>query len=175
MLKPLSLFQVLLTPWTRRAARRVIIGKPRSSEPADGRFTRSDVDRVVRTAWRIFADLSTDLPTQTTAHSRLNVRLACLTLAFWRALIEQGVVRAYAIELTADLTRSVYSTWGALRRVVKKGDPLGNVDSLSGGDIVPLLFSFNPPGYTGRWVPTPEVRVQREDRYTPRWTTVRTS
>lgn len=172
MLKPLSLFQALLTPWTRRVARRVIIGGPRSSEAADGRFMRSDVDRIVRTAWRTFADLSADLPRQPTVHSRLNVRLACLIC---RALIEQGVVRAYAIEITADLTWSFYREWGVLRRFVKRGDSLGNFDSLSVGDIVPLSFPFNPPGYMGRWFPTPEPRVQHEDRYTPGWTPVRTS
>jgi hypothetical protein len=110
-----SLFRGLLGPWTRQAAQRIIVGRPRSSDPAGGRFTRSDVDRIVSRAWVTFADLSVDLPGQPTPGFRLNVRLGCITLAFFRALMEYGVARTYAIELTSDLTWSFYKKWGALR------------------------------------------------------------
>lgn len=170
-----SLLRGLLGLWTRQAARRLIVGRQRSSDPASGRFTRSDVDRVVSRAWVTFADLSVDLPGQPTPGSRLNVRLACLTLAFFRALMEYGVARAYAIELTADLTGSFYREWGVLRRFVETRDPLEHLDSLSVGDIVPLSFPFNPPDYTGRLFPTPEAWLEREDRHAFRWAPVRTS
>ena len=154
-----SLFRGLLGPWTRQAAQRIIVGRPRSFDRASGRFTRSDVDRIVSRAWVTFADLSVDLPGQPTPGFRLNVRLGCLTLAFFRALMEYGVARTYAIELTADLTWNFYRKWRALRRFLKRGDPLGNFKSLSLGDVVPLSFPFNPPGYMARWSPTPEAPI----------------
>jgi len=145
MLNRLSLFRGLLQPWSRQAARRVIVGRPRSSDPASGRFTRPDVDYLVSRTWLTFTDLSVDLPNQSTPSSRLNVRLACLTLAFFRALIEYGIARGHAIELTADLTWSLYKTWGSLRRSLKRGD-LGDLKRLSLVDVVPLSVPFNPPG-----------------------------
>jgi hypothetical protein len=136
-----------------------MVGRQRSSDPASGRFTPADIDRVVSQAWVEFGDLSKDLPSQPTAGSRLNIRLACLTLAFFRALIEYGVARAYAIELTADLTWSFYRKWGALRRFLRRGNPLGNFEGLSPGYVVPLPFPFNPPGYAAHWSPTPEAPI----------------
>lgn len=37
-----SFFRRFIQPWTRLAARRVIVGRLRSSDPAGRRFTRSD-------------------------------------------------------------------------------------------------------------------------------------
>jgi hypothetical protein len=68
--------------------------------------------------------------------------------------MEYGIARTYAIELTSDLTWSFYKKWGALRRFLKRGDPLGDFKGLSLGDVVPLSFPFNPPGYMARWSPT---------------------
>lgn len=149
-----SLFRIVLQPWTRKAAQRVIVGRQRSSDPASGRFTRSDVDRLVNKAWSAFADLAADLPGQPTAGAHLNARLACLTLAFFRAFIGYGVAGAYAIELTADLTWSFYTKWGAIRRFFKKGDPLGNLRHPSLEYSVALPLPFNPPISPARWAPT---------------------
>lgn len=116
-----------------------------------------------------------DFPSQPTVGSRLNVRLACLTLAFFRALTEYAVARPYAIELTADLTGSFYKKWRALRRFVETRDPLKNLDSLPVGDIVPLAFPFDPSGDVVHLSRTPEARLEREDRHASRWAPVRTS
>jgi len=48
---------------------------------------------------------------------------------------------------------------GSLRRVLKKGDPLGNFERLSFGDVVPLSFPFDPPECMARWYPTPEAPI----------------
>ena len=170
-----SLFRGLLGLWTRQAGRRLIVGRQRSSDPASGRFTRSDIDRVVSRAWVTFADLSVDFPSQPTVGSRLNVRLACLTLAFFRALMEYGVACPYAIELTADLTGSFYRKWGALRRFVETRGALENFHSRSVGDIVPLSFPLEPPDYIRRLFPAREARLEREARHALPWAPVRTS
>ena len=174
MLNRSSLFRGLLQPWSRHAARQVIVGRRRSSDPAAGRFTRSDVDGVVSTAWVTFMDLCGDVPSQTKRGSRLNFRLACLTLAFFRALIEHGVARTYAVELTADLTWSFYKTWGTLRRLLKKGDPLGDLKRRS-LEVVPLSFPFNPPAYFACGSPTSKAPFQGEDRCPFRWRPVHAS
>lgn len=155
------LFRSLLQPWTRHVARRVIAGRRRSSDPTSGRFTRLDTDRIVSAAWMGAADLSAHLPSQPTVGSRINVRLACLTLAFFRALVDYGVARVYAIDLTADITWSFYKKWGALRRFLKREDPLGNFKSFSLEDVVPLSFPFNPPRYLAHGFPTPEGSVSK--------------
>ncbi len=157
-----SLFRGLLRPWTRQVARRVMVGRQLDSDTGNGRFTRLDVDSVVCRAWDVFADLSVDLPSHPMVGSRLNIHLACLTLAFFRALTEYGVARAGAIELTAELTWSFYRKWGVLRRFVERGDSQGR---LAVGDIVPLSFPFNPTGYLEFLSPTVEPRLEREDRH----------
>ena len=157
-----SILRGLLTPWTRLVARRVIVGRQLVSDPGSGRFTQLDVDRVVGRAWVVFADLSTDLPGHPMVGSRLNVQLAYLTLAFFRALTEYGVARAGAIELTADLTWSFYGKWGVLQRFVERGD---SQERIAVGDIVPLSFPFNPRGYPELLSPTLEPRLERENRH----------
>ena len=169
-----SLFRGLLGPWARHAARRVIVGRQRSAEPASERFARSDVDRIVSRAGVGSADLLRDLDSQTLVGSRSNVRLACLTLAFFRALTEYGVDRTYAIELTADLSRSSNGKW-AFGRFVEIGDVFRGFSVLSVGDVMPPSFPFNPPGRAGLPSLTPEARLECDDRHASRWTSVRSS
>ena len=167
-----SLFRGLLRPWTRLVARRVIVGRQLVSDPGSGRFTQLDVDRVVGRAWVVFADLSTDLPDHPMVGSRLSVHLACLTLAFFRVLTQYGVARAYAIELTADLTWSFYGRWRVLRRFVGTGDQQA-IPAV--GDIVPLSFPFSSIIYLELVSPTRERRLEREDLHAFRLAHVRSS
>lgn len=167
-----SLFRGLLRPWTRQVARRVIVGRQLDSDPGSGRFTRLDVDSVVYRAWVVFADLSADSPGRPMVGSRLNIHLACFTLAFFRALTEYGVAHAYAIELTADLTRSFHRQVEVLRRFVETGDPQKR---RTVGDIVPLSFPFNSTGYLELLSPIPEPQLEREDRHAFHSATVRSS
>jgi hypothetical protein len=120
----------------------------------------------------VFADLSADLPGHPMVGSRLRVRVACLTLAFFRALTEYGVARAYAIELTADLASNFYRRWRVLRRFVGTRDLQA---SPAVGDIVPLSFPFDSTGYLELLSPTPERRLEREDRHAFRLVPVRSS
>jgi hypothetical protein len=49
-----------------------------------------------------------NLPPEPTVGSRMNVRLACFTMLFFKALMETGIDGAYAIELVADAVWRVY-------------------------------------------------------------------
>ena len=146
-------FRILLKPSTHRVAGRLVVGRCRSNRPEDGRFTRAEVKDLVEDAWRIFADLEPHLAAQPTVGSRLNVKLACLTLAFFHALLKHGLERTYAIRTIADLTWAFYAKWGALGRLLGGRGVITHFGSLKPGEVVPLLFPFNPPGYIAKWVP----------------------
>ena len=150
-----NLFLVILVkPWTQRVARRVIVGRRRSKRPEDGRFTHAEVKSLVRDAWSIFAGLEPHLATQPTVGSRLNVKLACLTMAFFQALLRHGLERAFAIEIVGDLTWAFYVKWCTVGRLLGGHGVVAHFGYLKPGDLVPLLLPFNPPGYVAKWVPT---------------------
>jgi hypothetical protein len=153
MKQPAPLFGLIMKPVSRLAARRALSGRLRSSRPEDGRFTRSDVTGLVERAWSLFAERGRHLPSQPTLGSRLQVRLACLTLGFFQALLERGCDRVYAIELTADVSWRIYARWGTVVRLLRGRGVTVLPKGLAAGEIVPLRFPFNPPGYLARWVP----------------------
>jgi hypothetical protein len=50
-------------PLTARAARQALVGRNRSREsPGRGRFTRADVDGLLKTAWNDYAERIGDVP-----------------------------------------------------------------------------------------------------------------
>jgi hypothetical protein len=145
-------FRILLKPWTHRVAGSLVVGRCRSNRPEDGRFTRAEVKGLVEDAWRIFADLEPHLAAQPTVGSRLNVKLACLTLAFFQALLQRGLERTQAIEIVAELNWIFYAKWGALARFLGGRGITTHFGDLKPGEVVPLLFPFNPPGYIAKWI-----------------------
>ncbi len=146
--------RLLYQPLTRMASRRILIGRLRSREAADrGRFTRADVDGLLRDAWAHYRERVGSLPQQSTIGSTMNVRLACFTMSFFDALMAKGIERNYAIELIADAAWRVYSLWAriavALVHVTPGTKALGFAvvhDSRSHKSIS-LRFPFNAPGY----------------------------
>ncbi len=142
-------------PWTRQVARRIIVGRLRSRRaPEQGRFTRVDVDGILAAAWARYARNAPTLTPQPTVGSKMNVRLACFTLAFLDALLEKGIARDYAIELVADGAWGIYCVWGRLaskmaRLKRSKNSALGFATSANAGHAggVSLSFPFNAPGY----------------------------
>lgn len=87
----------------KKAARRILVGRMRSRlAPDRGRFTGSDVDRLLDEAWARYDERALRLPPQPTIGSAMNVRLACFTLAFFESLLRAGAERPYAIELVSD-------------------------------------------------------------------------
>ncbi len=155
----------LYRPIIRWAARRALVGRNRDrNRSAQGRFTRVEVDRSIDQAWRRFQALAPSLPPEPTVGSRMNVKLAALTISLFQVLLDAGIERAYAIKLVSDTTWQVYRQWGrlgqfldrVLPRVLVK--PMCNETDLKrsvrkGGTIV-LNFPFNPPGYLANYVPT---------------------
>ena len=107
---------LLLKPWARWAAHTAITGHTRSrADPAAGRFTRAEVNALLREAWTRLGQLTPGLPAEPTPGSRQNVLLlAALTLALFHALLDDGIERGYAIELTGDACWKIYAQWGQI-------------------------------------------------------------
>ena len=105
----MDIVKLLYQPWTRRVARRVLVGRLRArGAPDNGRFTKDDVGRYLTVAWHDYAAKVPKLTPQPTAGSTMNVRLACFTLAFFDALLAEGIRREYAVELVADAAWGIY-------------------------------------------------------------------
>jgi len=86
---------LLLRPWASRAAHAAITGRARSrADPAAGRFTRAEVNALLREAWTRLGQLTPGLPAEPTPGNRQNVLLAALTLAMFQALLEDGSTAA---------------------------------------------------------------------------------
>lgn len=147
----------VIKPVIGRAALRTMVGRNRCRDrPDQGRFSRAEVQLVHREAWRLVGQLASELPTESTRGARVNVLLACVSLAYLRALVAEGVERAYAIELLADAAWQIYKQWGRIPRVLARlvaRDPVGRMRWRVGSF---LRFPFNPPAYEFEQRPMPD-------------------
>lgn len=138
-------------PLAKRAARHVLVGRDRAPQsPERARFTRRDVDDLLKRAWIDYSVRSEKLPPEPTFGSRMNVRLACFTMAFFDALLAVGIERDYAINLIADTAWRVYRLWsiaalGLARLTPGRRTSLAFAINRRGG--LSLSFPFNAPGY----------------------------
>ena len=138
----------IVRPLLRWATRRALVGRSRSTfSPEKGRFTRADVDRIIRQLWRSYDELVPGIPWEPTLGARLNLRLACATVAAHRALVEAGVEKEEAVRLIADVAWEVCGKGAALPGLVARAfarDPVRRLRITT--DLV-RRFPFNPPGY----------------------------
>lgn len=147
-------------PLLRRTVRHALVGRLRVRDaPTSGRFTRGDADRLLDDAWERFAVLARDRPAEPTLGARQNVLLACLTLAFLHALVEDGIERRYAIELVGDVAWRVYVRWGSLAKAVTA--PLSRDPAVRMRRRVNLFmtYPFSRPGYRFRDREEPKGRA----------------
>lgn len=155
----LILFNLVYKSWTRAAAHQAFDGRNRSRhQPEKGRFTHAEVNGLVNKLWQTFDELAPDVSHEPTVGSRMNVRLAGLTLALFYTLTAAGVEKDYAIELIGDFCWKVYQWWGRLKTVVasvSRRDPFKDQTRQirKDGSWV-LAFPFNAPGYRAKYVPT---------------------
>jgi hypothetical protein len=141
-------------PLASRAARHVLVGRNRAPQSPDrGRFTREDVNGLLKQAWVDYAKRTKRLPPEPTLGSRMNVRLACFTMAFFEALLTAGTDREYAINLVADAAWRVYRLWSVIALGLARLRP-GKTTSLAFAvskdgerENLSLSFPFNAPGY----------------------------
>lgn len=141
----------LYRPLAKRAARHVLVGRDRSRQSTEqGRFTRRDVDDVLKKAWIDYSARSKKLSPEPTFGSKMNVRLACFTMSFFDALLAAGTERDYAINLIADTAWRVYRLWSMAALGFARLTP-GRRTSLAFAvnrhQGLSLSFPFNAPGY----------------------------
>ena len=153
--------QFIYRPLAARAARQVLVGRNRARQsPYRGRFTRIDVDALLKTAWANYAERVGKLPAEPTVGSRMNLRLACFTMSFFDALLATDTDREYAIELVADAAWKVYRVWSTISLGLAYLTP-GRTTALAFAvakhgahqSDVSLRFPFNAPGYLIKTVP----------------------
>ena len=157
----MDIVKLVYDPLTTLAARRALVGRMRSRlSPDKGRFTGSDVTRLLEAAWRRYDEAAGGLPAQPTLGSTMNVRLACFTYSFFQELLAAGTGRDYATELVADATWQVYRVWARLtsaagRLARGKSTALAFAVRKTGNReaAVHLRFPFNAPGYRIETVP----------------------
>lgn len=150
----IELATYVMAPVVKWAAYQSMVGRNRCAQrPQGGRFTRADVDRVLAAAWRSFEALAPDLPNERTVGNRMNMILACMTLAVWRALIADGIEHEYAIELIADGAWQVYEKWGFVPWLAARLWGSNPIERLRIPVNLFLRFPFNAPGYRLKHLP----------------------
>ena len=155
----LLLFKLFFMPVVGWAAGRALVGRNRVPyEPDNGRFTKAEVDRLLDQSWHDFDEVAPDVSTEPTLGSRMNMRLAALTLAMLQSLTANGIERKYSIELIGDTCWKVYQYWGRVGRFIgrlSRRHPIkDHARRIIKDGSWPMSFPFNPPGYRARYVPT---------------------
>ncbi len=154
-----KLFKLIYKPLTNWAAHRALVGRNRSRhEPEKGRFNAVDVKNLLEQTWNSLDGLVPNVIQEPTFGSRMNIRLAGLTLAFFRHLTAAGIEREYAVELVGDISWKIYQWWGYVGRFLAR---LSRHDRIKDharrvrqDGSWPMSFPFNPPGYQAQYVPT---------------------
>jgi ubiquinone biosynthesis protein len=155
----LFFFKFMFKPLIRCAACQALVGRNRVRyEPEKGRFAKAEVDRLLDQSWHDFDELVPDASHEPTLGSRMNVRLAALSLAVLRSLTTAGIERKYAIELIGDICWMIYQYWGRVGRFLGRlyrRDPIrDHARRVTKDGSWPMSFPFNPPGYRARYVAT---------------------
>jgi hypothetical protein len=137
-----------LRPAVNAAARSVLVGRSRSALDAEkGRFTRSDVARVLRRTWQIFDSMVDDVPDEQVFGARINVGLACATIAAYKALLADGIDRDEARRLVADVIWAVYGKMGRAAWTLSGAFAKPLAERLLVSTRIARRFPFGPPSY----------------------------
>jgi hypothetical protein len=143
-----SIVKLIYRPVFRWAVRRALVGRSRAPDQAeDGRFTRSDADRLLARTWQLYDQLAPAVPKEEKVGPRMNVHLAALTVAFHRALVEIGIDARYATALTTDCAWAIYEKWGRLARRVARSRTSDPAEQMRICIDDFLRFPFTPPCY----------------------------
>ncbi len=146
----------LFRPFIRSAARRSLLGRNRAhTRPAQGRFTQSEVEGLLRQTWQRYDTLALDAPVEPdfTFGNRMNVQLAVLTHAALQVFQETGIERGYAVELIADLAWKIYEKWGKIPVLLARLLGKRGVEQMRFSVDAFLRFPFSPPAYRMEHLP----------------------
>lgn len=132
----------------KRVARQNLTGRNRDRlNPAKGRFTTSEVKDILNQVWERYDQLALKVPPAPRLGNRMNLLLACVTLACFQVLSGIGIERGYAIELIGDMAWKVYEKWGRIPLFVTRLRSSDPRKRLRMAVNLFLRFPFTPPGY----------------------------
>jgi hypothetical protein len=122
----------------------------RDGEPEYGRFTPSDIERIIQQANLNVEELLPYLQNLDNIGNYLNVYVSLVDLAIYRTLVREGLSPSYAINLTGDINWQLgvnTSGYFQLKKnlmALKTGEP----KDLTGKFLEDMLkFPFGEPGY----------------------------
>jgi hypothetical protein len=145
--------KVTYKPAVKWAANRILKGRYLDrAELEKGRFTQTDIDRILDKTWRNYDELAPTAHVELlkTQGNRQNKLLGVLTHGLYRALLDEGVVAEYATELTSDLIWLIYEKWIAFPRSIARllaRDPQKQMNVML---QMFLHYPFSPPGYDSK-------------------------
>lgn len=143
-----SLLKSFYRPITRQAAHAGLVGRSRNRyKPEKGRFTPTDVDNILKQVWKTYAHLAPKIPREPKFGNRMNMLLACVTLACFQVLMATGIEREYAIELIGDVAWKVYEKWGRFPIFIARLLTHDPHEQMQMSVNMFLRFPFTPPGY----------------------------
>ncbi len=145
-----NLLKIVLKPVIHWAVQRSLAGRVRSpQQPEKGRFTRADVNNILRQAWGNHDELAPQalLQQELSVGNKIVLLLACVTFSFFQSLLAADIDRQYALELTGDVTWKVMALSlklpNAIIRIVTR-DPVRRMH-IPYNMLMQALF--NEPGF----------------------------
>ncbi len=143
-----SVVKVIYRPIIKSSSRAVLTGRNRDrSNFEKGRFTRKEVDKILKQVWLSYDQLASSAPVMPKIGNQMNIMLACVTFACLQALVNHGIKRDYAIELIGDVAWKVYQKWGRLAIFIARLRTRDPKQQLQLSINIFLRFPFTPPGY----------------------------
>lgn len=142
------LVKIIFRPFVKRATYAALIGRNRDPQKLEeGRFTRADIDKILEGIWSKYDRLAPLVPQEPKLGNRMNMLLACTTLACLQVMTSSGIERTYALQMIGDLAWKIYKGWGGIPRFITRlitQDPVRRMRMCV--DMF-LRFPFTPPGY----------------------------
>jgi hypothetical protein len=132
------------------AGKRALVGRHIDRQkPHKGRFTTTDLDRILESTVLAFETLMSraNIRRFESLGNRMNVMLGVASLAMYKALQKEGIEREYAVELFTDVAWKLYQKFIILPRMYARlvtRDPQRRMNIILRAF---LKFPFNRPGY----------------------------
>lgn len=165
----IRVFEAIYRVLVRRAARQILQGRwLEPGRPEKGRWLRRDVDRFLAGTWRQVDVLLPDAGLERLPNlgNRHNVFLAVVTTAAYRALLEEGVERDYAMELFGDVGWKIYAWMLTAASLPFRLASRSRARRMEATLRALMRFPFHAPGPPGYAV---ETRFE-SDRVHTHWT-----
>jgi hypothetical protein len=143
--------KLIYKPVARRVAHQVLVDRARSRSELKGRFGSFEVERLFSQVWDIYCELmpnESHLPADLAANGgRMNMRMTCLSIAFFQVLAAAGIERSYAAELISEISWKTYDKWKLFSGMTRRGQTEVVAQNDSDCPVSLPVSYFSPGGY----------------------------